>query len=90
MRRSVPEGRLKIAAFQSSLRDENDFLDGPPNVETLGYCRMSLRDKELGGRTNCRMALGFSPLWRDLGRPALARRPPSSLSDLAVEIVVSA
>jgi len=36
MRRSVPEGRLKIAACQSSLRDEDGFLNRPPNVETLG------------------------------------------------------
>ena len=67
MRRSVPEGRLKIAGFRSSLRDEDDFLNRPPNVETLGYCRMSLRDNTFVGQWNFRKSLGLRPVGASQG-----------------------
>src|SRR5437016_13994482 len=43
----VPKGRLKRRAIpQPSLRDWIVTSLVLPNVETLGYCRASLRDKE--------------------------------------------
>src|SRR6266404_6694849 len=43
----VPKGRLKRRAIvQPSLRDWTDISLVLPNVETLGYCRASLRDEE--------------------------------------------
>src|SRR5262245_47200922 len=42
----VPKGRLNPSAFQSSLRDLSQ--PGHPSVETLGYFRLSLRDRGAG------------------------------------------
>src|SRR6266581_730507 len=43
----VPKGRLKRRAIhQPSLRDWTAISLVLPNVETLGYCRASLRDEE--------------------------------------------
>ena len=41
--RLSPEGTAELGRFQPSLRD---FVQsgGQPSVETLGYCRWSLRD----------------------------------------------
>jgi hypothetical protein len=44
----VPKGRLtptSRGSIQPSLRDSSSSPCTLPNVETLGYCRMSLRDK---------------------------------------------
>src|SRR5260370_4573129 len=43
----VPEGRPESAAFQASLRDASATTP-TPSVETLGYFRMSLRDRAAG------------------------------------------
>src|SRR5437867_1418649 len=43
-----PEGTAENCATpQSSLRDLSSFGQRIPNVETLGYCRISLREEEL-------------------------------------------
>src|SRR6266436_7149947 len=43
----VPKGRLKRRAIpQPSLRDWTAIALFLPNIETLGYCRASLRDEE--------------------------------------------
>ncbi len=48
--RPSPEGTFeRLPAFQPSLRD-SVFGRGFPSVETLGYYRMSLRDKILRAR----------------------------------------
>ena len=40
-----PEGTAEIAPIPSAVPfGTNPLRNAPPNVETLGYCRMSLRD----------------------------------------------
>jgi len=48
----VPKGRLKLGHGQPSLRDLLRVV-GRSNVETLGYCRKSLRDKDLSAFYEC-------------------------------------
>ena len=58
----VPEGRLKNASTifpRSSLRDSR-WLTREPSVETLGYYRLSLRDKLAYGTLNFRRRLTFA------------------------------
>ncbi len=51
----VPEGRPS-AAFQASLRDASATTP-TPSVETLGYFRMSLRDRAAGRTSQILVAL---------------------------------
>jgi hypothetical protein len=68
----VPKGRLNApfwVGFQPSHRDSIRFQH-PPNVETLGYCRMSLRD-----RSHCH-AEKISKLQRGHSCPPRYRNAP--------------
>ncbi len=43
--RLSPDGAAETSGTQPSLRDSNITGPGYPTLKTLGYCRMSLRDK---------------------------------------------
>src|SRR5437879_5808667 len=58
-----PEGTIERAAFQPSLRDLSP-TPPTPRVETLGYSRLSLRDRRTG---RCETSSG-----RVLDRPRFA------------------
>ena len=63
-----PGGTADVTAFQASLRDAS--APTPiPSVETLGYCRMSLRDRAAGRVSQILVTLledVRAPVYRDL------------------------
>src|SRR5258708_2322059 len=55
-----PGGTAEPAAFQASLRDSSATTP-TPSIETLGYFRMSLRDRAAGRASQILVTLDFQP-----------------------------
>ena len=63
-----PEGTVEVQQGQPSLRDFSPIAP-PPSVETLGYCRSSLRDGRRAGKKGSGLII---VLWIAFGLVALA------------------